>query len=84
MLFGIASLLSTVSDISFFSAESRSRVLVHIAMLLQIYDRVRSAPLCIICMQPQFLIGHINEYPTMHYFGIPRHTPSMQGVSLVQ
>ena len=22
-------------------------------------------------------IGHVNEYPTMHYFGIPRHTPSM-------
>ena len=62
MLFGINSLLSTVSDISFFSAESRSRVLVYIAVLLQIYDWVRCAPLCIICMQPQFLIGHINEY----------------------
>ena len=22
-------------------------------------------------------IGHVNEYPTMHYFGIPRHTQSM-------
>ena len=24
-----------------------------------------------------FQIGHVNEYPTMHYFGIPRHTQSM-------
>ena len=23
------------------------------------------------------IIGHVNEYPTMHYFGIPRHTQSM-------
>ena len=23
------------------------------------------------------LIGHVNEYPTMHYFGNPRHTKSM-------
>ena len=23
------------------------------------------------------LIGHVNEYPTMHYFGIPGHTQSM-------
>ena len=23
------------------------------------------------------VIGHVNEYPTMHYFGIPRHTHSM-------
>ena len=23
------------------------------------------------------LIGHVNEYPTMHYFGNPRHTQSM-------
>ena len=22
-------------------------------------------------------IGHVNEYPTMHYFGIPRHTQSI-------
>ena len=22
-------------------------------------------------------IGHVNEYPTMHYTGIPRHTQSM-------
>ena len=22
-------------------------------------------------------IGHVNEYPTMHYFGFPRHTSSM-------
>ena len=22
-------------------------------------------------------IGHVNEYPTMHYFGNPRHTQSM-------
>ena len=22
-------------------------------------------------------IGHVNEYPTMHYFGIPRDTQSM-------
>ena len=22
-------------------------------------------------------IGDVNEYPTMHYFGIPRHTQSM-------
>ena len=22
-------------------------------------------------------IGHVNEYPTMHYFGVPRHTQSM-------
>ena len=22
-------------------------------------------------------IGHVNEYPTMHYFGIPRQTQSM-------
>ena len=22
-------------------------------------------------------IGHVNEFPTMHYFGIPRHTQSM-------
>ena len=21
-------------------------------------------------------IGHVNEYPTMHYFGNPRHIPS--------
>ena len=24
-----------------------------------------------------FVIGHVNEYPTMHYFGIPRRTQSM-------
>ena len=23
------------------------------------------------------LMGHVNEYPTMHYFGIPGHTQSM-------
>ena len=23
------------------------------------------------------LMGHVNEYPTMHCFGIPRHTRSM-------
>ena len=23
------------------------------------------------------VIGHVNEYPTMHYFGNPRHTQSM-------
>ena len=23
------------------------------------------------------IIGHVNEYPTMHYLGIPRHTQSM-------
>ena len=23
-------------------------------------------------------IGYVNEYPTMHYSGIPRHTPSMK------
>ena len=23
------------------------------------------------------LIGHVNEYPTMHYIGIPRHAQSM-------
>ena len=23
------------------------------------------------------LVGHVNEYPTMHYFGNPRHTQSM-------
>ena len=23
------------------------------------------------------LMGHANEYPTMHCFGIPRHTPPM-------
>ena len=22
-------------------------------------------------------IGHVNEYPSMHYFGIPRHTQSI-------
>ena len=22
-------------------------------------------------------MGHVKEYPTMHYFGIPIHTPSM-------
>ena len=24
-----------------------------------------------------FFIGHVNKYPTMHSFGIPRHTQSM-------
>ena len=24
-----------------------------------------------------FILGYVNEYPTMHYFGIPRHTQSM-------
>ena len=23
------------------------------------------------------IIGYINGHPTMHYFGIPRHTPSL-------
>ena len=25
----------------------------------------------------RLLIGHVNEYPAMHHFGIPRHTQSM-------
>ena len=27
--------------------------------------------------------GHVNEYPTMHYFGIPRHTQSMIAYTIV-
>ena len=27
--------------------------------------------------QQQQQIGHVNEYPTMHHFRIPRHTQSM-------
>ena len=23
------------------------------------------------------IIGHVNEYPVMHYFGNPKHTQSM-------
>ena len=30
-----------------------------------------------ITTQPDKLIGYVNEYPTMHYFGLPRHTQSM-------
>ena len=26
-------------------------------------------------------IGHVNEYPTMHYFGNPRQTQSMRAYS---
>ena len=25
----------------------------------------------------EWSIGHVNEYPSMHYFGIPRHTQSI-------
>ena len=28
-------------------------------------------------------IGHVNEYPTMHYFGIPRHTQSMMAYKIL-
>ena len=28
-------------------------------------------------------IGHVNEYPTMHYFGNPRHTQSMIGYMIL-
>ena len=28
-------------------------------------------------LRESVIIGHINEYPTMHYFGNPRHTDSM-------
>ena len=29
-------------------------------------------------------IGHINEYPTMHYFGISRHTQSMIAYKIIK
>ena len=28
-------------------------------------------------------IGHVNEYPTMHYFGIPGHIQSMIAYNLL-
>ena len=28
-------------------------------------------------------IGNVNEYPTMHYFGIPRHTQSMMAYMIL-
>ena len=27
-----------------------------------------------------YIIGHVNEYPTMHYFGNPRHTQSINSI----
>ena len=30
-----------------------------------------------------FLIGHVNGYRTMHYFGIPRHTQSMMAYMIL-
>ena len=32
---------------------------------------------CRIIVKSQFTIGCVNEYPIMHYIGIPRHTQSM-------
>ena len=34
--------------------------------------------LCLIFL----LIGRVNEYPTMHYFGIPRHTQQMMAYKI--
>ena len=30
-----------------------------------------------VCNHKESFIGHVNEYPTMHYFGNPGHTQSM-------
>ena len=32
---------------------------------------------CLTIVKSQFAIGRVNEYLTMHYIGIPRHTQSM-------
>ena len=55
-------------------------------------ERIDSSPLCwhiictLLCLSASvpkdyevmcLSIGHVNEYPTMHYFGIPRHCQSM-------
>ena len=29
------------------------------------------------------LIEHVDEYPAMHYFGIPRHTQSMMAYTIL-
>ena len=29
------------------------------------------------------VIGHVNEYPTMHCFGVPRHTQSMRAFKIL-
>ena len=38
---------------------------------------LRSRPIEITSRLKTKLVGHANEYPTMHYFGNPGHTPSM-------
>ena len=32
---------------------------------------------CMLISSQSQIIGRVNEYPTMHYFGLPRHTQSM-------
>ena len=47
------------------------------AVYLCILQLSRTLTSIIVMLDSQITIGHINAYPTMHHFGIPRHTHSM-------
>ena len=50
--------------------------LIHFGVLLN-HDSVLPAGICKKNIRA-VTIGHVNDYPTMHYFGIPRCTQSMK------
>ena len=54
-----------------------------VRLYCEVYEILRFALMgCHVFKHPIYLyvtisIGHVNEYPTMHYFGNPRHTQPM-------